>query len=75
VQGLTRFPEPWTVEDHEDRFQVYDATGRVLMSVGHRQDLHKAGWTQSDNYLTAEEAKVLAAWIARLPGLMRRPPY
>jgi hypothetical protein len=55
VQGLSRFPETWTVEDHEDRFQVYDATGRFLMAVGHRQDLHKAGWTQSDNYLTAEE--------------------
>jgi hypothetical protein len=34
VQGLTRFPEPWTVEDHEDRFQVYDASGRFLMAVG-----------------------------------------
>jgi hypothetical protein len=26
LQGLTRFPEPWTVEDHKDRFQVYDAS-------------------------------------------------
>jgi hypothetical protein len=33
------------------------------MAVGHRQDLHKAGWTQSDNYLTAEKARVLAGWI------------
>jgi hypothetical protein len=55
--------------------RVYDASGRYLMGINHRQDLHDAGWTQSDNYLTAEEAKVLAQWISKLPGLMRRPPY
>jgi hypothetical protein len=75
LQGLGRFPEPWKVENLGDRFQVYDATGRFLMAVTHREDLHKGGWTQSDNHLTEEEAEVLAGWIARLPILMRRPPY
>jgi hypothetical protein len=75
VQGLTRFPEPWTITESKDGVRVHDATGRYLMGINHRQDLHDAGWTQSDNYLTAEEAKVLAGWIVRLPGLMQRPPY
>jgi len=59
----------------ELRLQVHDATGRFLIAVTHRDDLHKAGWTQSDNHLTEAEAEVLAGWIARLPMLMRRPSY
>jgi hypothetical protein len=48
-KGLERFPELWKVKTLGDRYQVYDASGGFLMAVTHRDDLHEAGRTQSDN--------------------------
>lgn len=40
MNELDRLQESWKVVKHDDCFQVVDATGRFILAVSHRQDLH-----------------------------------
>jgi len=66
-----RFPGPWRAERaSEDCFVVRDANGFPLACVYCRDDLHKAGWSFAHGRLTSDEARRIAAGIARLPELL-----
>ena len=75
TDGLDRFGERWSVEKYDDCFQVRDERGRFLVGVTHRQDLHSAGHTLAEKYLTESEAEIIARSIAKLRILLRRPQY
>ena len=51
---------------HDDCFTVVDATGRFILAVSHRQDLHKYRYTHAWNYLNAREAETIANGVANL---------
>ena len=64
-----RFPPPWTVErTTPDVFEVKDANGQKLAAVYCRDDLQK--WSFGHSQLTSEEARKIAAAIARIPEFM-----
>jgi hypothetical protein len=66
VNELDRLPGPWKVVPVDDVFQVVDASGRFILAVSHRQDLHKIRYTHAGNYLNAREAETIANAIAKL---------
>jgi hypothetical protein len=51
---------------HDDCFQVVDATGRFILAVSHRQDLHKSRYTHAGNYLNARKAETIANAVVKL---------
>jgi hypothetical protein len=64
-----RFPPPWRVEQAgADCYEVRDANGFKLASVHCRDDLQK--WSFGPSHLTSDEARRIAAAIARLPELL-----
>ena len=64
-----RFPPPWRVEQSgADCFEILDANGFRLASVRCRDDLQK--WSFGHSHLTSDEARHIAAAIARLPELL-----
>jgi hypothetical protein len=68
-----RFPPPWTVEDHNRAcFIVKDRGGRALAFVYYEEE---AGRQAAANLMTRDEARRIAANIAKLPALVRRPQY
>jgi hypothetical protein len=66
VNELNRLTGPWKVVKVDDVFQVVDATGRFILAVTHRQDLHKIRYTHAGNYLNAREAETIANAVAKL---------
>jgi hypothetical protein len=68
---LVRLQEPWKVIKHPDCFQVVDATGRFILAVSHRQDLHNIRYTHAGNFLNAREAETIANGIANLRQMLR----
>ncbi len=64
-----RFPPPWTVEDIGAAFVVTDADGQKLAYVYYEEE---PGRRSTAKMLTRDEARRIAANIAKLPGLVRR---
>jgi hypothetical protein len=62
-----RFPAPWTVERIEGGSKILDDTGQALAYVYFRTSAENAGAAKA---LTRDEARRIAANIAKLPELL-----
>ena len=67
----TAAPPPWTVADNGAAFIVKDRGGKTL-AYGLLQE-QGPGRRAAANLLTRDEALRIAANIAKLPGLLRKP--
>jgi hypothetical protein len=66
---LRRFPAPWTAEEIPGGYVVKDATGQSIAYVYARETQAAADIA---HVLTMDEARRVAANIARLPELLKR---
>jgi hypothetical protein len=64
-----RFPPPWTVEELEENFVIKDATGQALAYIYFEDQSVRQS---SLKRLSRDEARRIAANIAKLPGLLHR---
>jgi hypothetical protein len=66
-----RFPPPWTVNKlDEDCFTVQDANGVSVAFIYSRDDLHRQrSGDYNKKHLTSDEARRVAATIAKIPEL------
>jgi hypothetical protein len=62
-----RFPPPWTVEETQPCFIVRDGGGQALAFVYFEED---PGRRDAASLLTRDEARRIAANIAKLPELL-----
>jgi hypothetical protein len=65
---MRRFPAPWTVESVPGGFKVVDSNGQSLAYVYARETKANADIAK---VLTMDEARRIAANIAKLPGLRK----
>ena len=69
---VRHFPPPWTVDDNGSCFIVRDHNGQALAYTYYEVD---PGRRTAANLLTKDEARRIAANIAKLPTFARRPQY
>ena len=65
-----RFPPPWSAEETDACYIVRDANGQALAYVYFEGELDRRSAAQ---LLTRDEARHIAADIAKLPQLLRKP--
>jgi hypothetical protein len=63
-----RFMRPWKVIEHDESYEVQDAVGLPLASVYFENETIRQPSTRR---LSKDEARRVAAQIARLPTLLR----
>jgi hypothetical protein len=63
-----RFPPPWTAEDHLACFIVKDSTGQALAHIYFEDE---PGRRSAAKLLTRDEARRIAANVAKLPELLK----
>jgi hypothetical protein len=66
---MRRFPPPWTIEALDGGYQVVDANKQTIAYVYGQADPRDAGIA---NALTLDEARRIAANIAKLPSLLAK---
>jgi hypothetical protein len=70
MPSARRFPPRWSVEETDACFIVRDATGQALANVYFEEE---PGRRSAAHLLTRDEARRVAANIAKLPKLLRKP--
>jgi hypothetical protein len=65
-----RFPPPWSVEDNGACFVVRDGSGQKLAYVYYEEE---PGRRSTAKMLTRDEARRIAAKVAKLLELLRKP--
>ena len=66
--GSRRFPPPWSADETETCFIVHDHNGQALASVYFEEE---SGRRAAAKLLTRDEARRIAANIAKLPAYRR----
>ena len=69
---VRRFPARWTIDDNGSCLIVRDHNGQALAYVYFEED---PGRRTAANLLARDEARRIAANIAKLPVLVKRPHY
>ena len=67
-----RFPSPWSVDETDACFIVRDRNGFALSYVYYEEE---PGRRSAADLMTRDEARRIAANIAKLPKLLKRPQY